>query len=102
MKINFSQALFDFRTGERMTREVNGSAASPLTLGFCCSEALVMPDGEKGNPDRKVSDLILAMKVFAGDEVEITPEEASRLKEKIAAAYPSALVAGQCCQMLNG
>jgi FKBP-type peptidyl-prolyl cis-trans isomerase (trigger factor) len=101
MKINFSQKLFDFRTGKAMTREVNGNAAESLTLGFCCSEALIMPSQDK-NADKKVSDLLLAMKVFAGEELEVTPEEASRLKEKIAEAYPSPIVSGQCCQMLNG
>jgi hypothetical protein len=99
MKINFSQVLFDFRNGKCLVREDTGD---DLTLGFCCSESLVLPNGDKSGPDRKIADLALAMKVFPGGEVEILPEEAARLKEKIAATYPSALVAGQCCQMLNG
>lgn len=99
MKINFSQTLFDFRTASALKREDTGS---DLTLGFCCSEALVLPNGDKSGPERKIADLALAMKVFPGGDVELTPEEAARLKEKVAAMYPSALVAGQCCQMLNG
>lgn len=101
MKIDFSQELVDFRTKETIKKEVNGSAPSPMTLGFCCSEALVTPNQDK-SADKKVADLMLAMKVFPGGEVEITTEEASRLKEKVADAWPSPMVAGQCCQMLNG
>jgi hypothetical protein len=101
MKINFSQPLVDFRTGDPMLRETNGHDKSPLTLGFCCSEALVMPNQDK-SADNKVKDLLLAMKVFPGGEVDVPPEDAARLKEKVAEAWPSALIAGQCCQMLNG
>jgi hypothetical protein len=104
MKVDFSQVLKDFRTGEVMTWQsgtVNGEV-KPMTLGFCCSESLLLPDGMEKDPAKKVADLSLAAKVFAGGELDITAEEAVRLKSRLAAAYPSAIVAGQCCKMLDG
>lgn len=104
MKIDFSQVLIDFRTGEQLLRQsaTADAKAEPLTLGFCCTEALLAPNENEKDPDKKTADLVLATLVFKGGEVEIKPEQALHLKKKIAAWYNSPLVVGQCCQMLDG
>jgi hypothetical protein len=98
VKIDFSQQLKDFRTGKMMF--VDGTEQK-LTLGFCCSESLLMPNQDV-DPGLKIADVQLAEKCLNGGEVDLPPEQVARLKQKVAAAYPSPLVSGQCGALLNG
>ena len=102
--MNFSAVLKDFRTGKDMEQPtmVADAEPKPLTLGMCCSEALMFPDQNEKGADKKIEAFVLATKVFAGGELEITTEEATWLKQKVSVAYPSPLVSGQCAQLLNG
>ena len=98
MKIDFSQQLQDFRTGKPMF--VDGTEQK-LTLGFCCSESLLMPNVD-ADPGLKIADVQLAERCLKGGELDLAPEQLARLKQKVATAYPSPLVSGQCGAMLNG
>lgn len=100
MKIDFGQVLKDFRTGEDMKFDKNG-ATVPFTLGIVCSEALLMPSTE-ADPVVRTQDHALAILAFGEQVSDLTTEQVARLKARVAATWPSTLVAGQACGFLNG
>ncbi len=101
MKIDFSQPLVDFRDGKEMLFPTMVADAKPrtFTLGIAAGEALLTVDKDSANA---MDNWMLAQKVYAGGEHEITPEEATRIKARIMQHYASDLVRGQCAKMLNG
>lgn len=103
MKVNFSAVLKDIK-GEVINRptQVADAEPTPITLGYCAAEALLQPDQDDSGTAKKIELYKLAMRVFEGGEQEITPAEATLLQTKIAKGYPSPLISGQCCELLNG
>jgi hypothetical protein len=96
MKINFDSELKSIK-GEVLK---NGEAA--FTLKDASIEALVaMSQDDRSDGTEKFKRYQLAVKVNAGGEIEITPEESAMLKDRIGRLY-GPVVIGPAFVLLNG
>lgn len=97
MKINFNTVLTHI-DGEPLKNK-----GKELTLKAASVEALMMilESDRSATGEAKFKCYELAAKVHGGDEVEITPEDATLLKKRIGEAYGAAVV-GPAYKLLNG
>ena len=72
-----------------------------IVLNKICSNALMQPD-QKDDGAKKVEKYLLAQKVHNADEVELTVEEISLLKECIAVGYAPLVVGQAWCLLEKG
>ncbi len=104
MKVNFSQTFPDF-DGEPIKDDDPKSKThgQVLTLGLIGTRALmgVTEDTHKEPGEQKVKDHDLARRIYKGGDVDIKPEEAVRLKGRIAIFF-GPIVSGQALPMLDG
>lgn len=98
MKINFDSTLKHIDGKDLTIKEGVG-----LTLKAACIESLMqITDSDRNaSGEVKFKRYELAVKVSAGGEVEITPEEATMLKERVGEVYGPAVV-GPAYKLLNG
>jgi hypothetical protein len=96
MKINFDQEL------KGLDGEALKEGDKAFTLKRAAVEALVAlaPD-DRANGEEKCKRWQLAVRVNGGGEVELSPEEAAMVKERIGRLY-GPLVIGPAWQLLNG
>lgn len=100
MKINFETPLKslddkDIETGKEGEKK-------PFLLKHACIEALMGDlQGENQTGEQKLKRATLAKRIYDGSEIEITPEEATLIKERIGKAY-SAIVVYSAYKILNG
>lgn len=101
MKVNFETQLMDLH-GNHIRRGLGEGPEDFATLGFVCEMAL-MGDNE-GTLDAKIKAFrILKLVVESKGEVDIEPEVAAFLKERIGRpGFQSTLVVGRCIELLNG
>ena len=112
MKINFSQCLVGLE-GNALSWDTQacpvcgrGRESKPATLQVLCADALVQGyRDDRGQTiqlggDEHARRLNLAMKVMAGGTIEITPEDASLIRELAAKRFTS-LFAGQIWMLLD-
>lgn len=97
MKINFDAVLVHI-DGKPLQVD-----KSDMTLKFACTESLMaaIREDETATGAVKITRYELAVKVNVGGEVEISPEEASLLKERIGKVFGVAVV-GPAYKLLNG
>lgn len=97
MKIDFDSTINDLNGKPVMQGE------KPLDLRDLAVNSLmaVLDDERHLNGDEKMARFTLAMKVKDGGEVDLTPEEVSKLKALIGKCY-SALAVGRAYEILNG
>lgn len=98
MKIDFSAPLISIK-GEKM----KDTEKADLALKDVCIEALmaVVPSDERTSGETKYKRFQLAEKIVGGGEVELTPDEAVILKDRIGVCYGPAVV-GPAYKLLNG
>lgn len=101
MKINFSAEL---KTLDGQTiKETTADDSKPATLAVFAVNALNAQLEEEKNLDgaEKFKRYQLAAKVYNGGEVELTSDEAAKIKGLIGKIYPP-LIVGQCWPLLDG
>ena len=92
MKINFNQPI----------KSLQGEAIKDLTLKVVSTEALLAPfDDERSlGGEEKAKRYLLATRVYANDELDLTVEEVAKIKQLIGKGY-GVLVVGQAWDMLE-
>ena len=107
MKVDFSVVLQNHFTGNDLTEAIvgeNGEQDSrPLTLGSVAETVLVMDlPNERAEGKEKFERWCLAKRIHdAAEPLNLEPEEAALLKERIGKGY-SANVVGPAYAILNG
>ena len=97
MKISFSTTFTDLIDGKPI--EDQGVV---MTLGIIGTRALMQMDPKAEEPgEQKVKDFQLAQKIVKGGEIEITADEATRLKHRIAKFF-GPIIVGQAWPLLDG
>ena len=93
MKINFSQTI----------KNIKGEEIKDLTLKSISVEALLATfDDERSlSGEEKAKRYLLATRIYANDELDLTVEEVAKIKQLIGKGY-GALVVGQAWEMLEG
>jgi hypothetical protein len=104
MKINFATVMLDLK-GEPL----KNMDRQDLTLGHVCVESLMAPGSAytqpvAGNVLQNYHRLAerIHKGMTAGEEVSITAEEATILKDRVAAGYQTATVVGPAFALLDG
>lgn len=97
MLLNVSQSLTDF-DGEVL--EDNGK---PFLLRTACVNALMTTlEEDKNQPgEDKLTAYVLAKRLHEEDELDLTPEELTKLKDRVGKCFGPAVV-GPVFQLLNG
>lgn len=96
MKINVTSVLKSF-PGD----ELKDAKGEPMTFRSVFGTVLgTMRDGEEIDGDKKYQMYNIGVKIYATDEVQLKPEEAVILKERVAVFY-SPVVYGQVCDLLD-
>lgn len=97
MKINFDAVLHHIDGKPLKTQE------SEMTLKTASVESLmaIIREDEQATGAVKLARYELAVKVNAGGEVDLTPEEAAILKDRIGKVFGVAVV-GPAYKLLNG
>lgn len=105
MKLDFSTAVngLDGRPVKRNTGSQEAPVLVDWTLGGLAADALLAPVQGSAGPtvDSVSTRWALALKVNAGGEQDITPQEASMIQEAVARSFPVG-VAGPVIALLNG
>lgn len=103
MKVNLDQPLVDF-DGKPIREGNRNEPGDEFSLKKVITAALSTPlDEDKGmSTDKVVARWKLACRVHGGGEQELTAEELVEIKGRLPKVYPSALIAGQACEMLKG
>lgn len=98
MKVNFSKPIVNIQTDEPFKTN-----KGDMLLAHVCVEALLVVDQNDGKTggEEKLRRYELAKKVSAGGEINIKPEEATLLKDRIGKTYGPAVV-GPAFEALNG
>lgn len=96
MKVDLSQVLknFDNKTVFHEGKDLDLKTVVVASL----SQPL---DDDKGmTADKAIARWKLAMRLYEGGEQEITPEEATEIRNRIPKCY-AVMIAGQACEMLK-
>lgn len=110
MKVNLDQKLLDFEGDEMDTdvpvRDAEGKPTAkmcPWDLRTAVVGALAASlEEDKGmSADKAVTRWKLAMRLHDGGEQELSPEEATEIRNRLPKCYVI-IVAGQACEMLKG
>lgn len=98
MKVDFNQVLKDFE-GDPLKNDKN----KEWTLKTAAVSALATAlEEDKGmTADKAVARYKLALRLQEGGEQELSPEEATEIRNRLAKCY-SILISGQACEMLKG
>lgn len=96
MKVNFGIRFKSIKGDDLPIGDGN-----PQHLGEAAANALLAPDPTDRDFGVKATKYRLAMRVAAGGEVDVTPEEATMIKLAMGAIYVP-LVCGQAESALNG
>ena len=102
MVINVSKNLKTL-TGETLKDSDGQGNAIDATLRMACVNALLAPlgQGKSESGMDKVKKYELAKRIYAADEVELSAEDISLIKERVGTVYP-AMIVGQVFEMLEG
>jgi hypothetical protein len=100
MKINFDSEL---KALDGAALQTGGNESKPFTLKLAAVEALMRDTDQdaKQSGEQKLKRFDLAERIFKGGEIEITPEEAALIKERIGKGFTPAVV-GPAFRLLNG
>lgn len=100
MKCNFDHIMTDI---DGTVIPLSAADKSPLLLKQVCTIALTgnLPGDDRVGGEEKFNRYKLAMKIHDGGEVELTPEEAAKIKHVIGLAYGPVIV-GRAFEVLNG
>ena len=82
-----------------MDNDGKGNAID-ATLKNCIVNALFAPVQDEKGID-KVKKYDLAMKCYKNDEIDLTPEEMTLIRERVGIVFPSPLVVGQIFELLK-
>ncbi|VTZ24362.1 hypothetical protein MPC4_80138 [Methylocella tundrae] len=96
MLIDFSTDILDL-SGE----PILDAAEKTLKLGALSVNAIMTPKSALSG-EENVKRLGLALRINAGGEIEVTPEEAALIKKCAAEAFLSPLIVGRMFEALNG
>ena len=96
MKVDLDQKLKNF-DGSVVK---NGETELDLKTVVVASLGTPLEDDKGLSADKAVSRWKLAVKLYSGGEQEITPEEATEIRNRIPKCY-AVMVAGQACEMLK-
>lgn len=104
MKINFSTVLKNLKGVSIKTKDEDGKEID-MDLSFVSSNALLAEFPQQQNQPQedgrsKQLRANLARKIFNGGVVEVTAEEITKIKERIAKAY-GALIVGEAYDILE-
>lgn len=97
MIVNFDSNLPDLN-GKPLPK--NDKEALPLK-DVCIEALMAMVMEERVNGETKFKRYELALKINKGGEIDVTPEEATMLKERIGTMFGPAVV-GPAFKILNG
>jgi hypothetical protein len=97
MKIAFGTPITAI-DGEVLKRSNVDSA--PATVGFIAVSALLAESDE--SLDAKVRAFSLAQRIVDKNEVDITPEESTTIKNRVGAVYKNVTVCARVVETLNG
>lgn len=100
MKINFSAVVTNLDGQPMKQPAMQGTEPADATLAWVVAEALLRSTAEKDG-EGKYKLFALAMKVGAGGEIDLTPEDVSTIKLKVGEAY-GPLIVGRAYDLLNG
>lgn len=98
MQVNLDKVLVDFE-GDPIKTETG----EPWTLKKIVVSALSAPlESDKNlSPDTVIKRWKLAMRLHGGGEQELSPEEATEIRDRMAKLY-AIVLSGQACEMLKG
>ena len=93
MKINFNQPI----------KNIQGEEIKDLTLKTVSVEALLatFSDEQSLSGEEKAKRYLLATRIYANDELDLTVEEIAKIKQLIGKGY-GPLVVGQAWEILEG
>lgn len=96
MNVDMDRVLVDFE-GKPIKQ-----SDKDMTLGLACAGALGNPLDEdtKAGPEKAVARWKLALRCYSGGVVELTPEEASEIRARLAKVYTT-IICGQAASMLE-
>lgn len=96
MRIKISDQLTDYE-GRKL---VEGS--EPVTFRRVFTTALnLFEDKDRPEPDQMAMIYALSTKLYSGNEVDLTLEEAALIKERVGKVY-NPLIYGRTCDLLEG
>jgi hypothetical protein len=99
VKVNFDAAILDLDDKPMAQAPDN---PEPATLKHVCMQALQANDPRAPDDSaKKLRCFELLLKLRAGGEQDITPEDATLMKEKVAIGY-GPMIMGRAFQLLNG
>ena len=98
MKVNLDQALVDFEGDP-----IKDNKDQDWTLKQAVVNALSTPleDDKNMTADKAVSRWKLALRLHDGGEQELSPEEATEIRNRLPKCY-AVMISGQACEMLKG
>lgn len=93
MKIDFSQPLLDMENSPIAVPGPDGELVTK-TLGRWCAEACFasLPGDEKLSGVEKVEIGQIGLKIWEGGEIEISSDEAVKIRKRVGAGYPVLIV----------
>jgi hypothetical protein len=92
MKINFNQPI----------KNIQGEEIKDLTLKVVSVESLLATfSDEQISGEEKAKRYLLATRIYANEELELTVEEIAKIKQLIGKGY-GPLIVGQAWEMLEG
>jgi len=99
MKINLDAVILNL-DNVPMTRE-SAPDSPPATLGWVIRSA-VIAQNQDSDPASQLKCFDLAIITTKGGEQDITPEQATLAKERIARVFGNPVITGRCTELLNG
>lgn len=99
MKINFDSAITNL-DGFSPARDDKGAAITLQAVALTALMAM-LPEDQNMQGDEKASRFRLALRIHAGGEQDMAPEDATTLKRLIGRCY-GPLVVGRAYELLNG
>lgn len=98
MKVNMNQKLLDL-DGDPIADDKD----TDWTLSKAVVNSLMTPlEDDKGlSPEKAIARWKLAMRLHDGGEQELSPEEATEIRNRLPKCY-AVLLSGQACEMLKG
>lgn len=99
MQVDLNRKLIDFRGNTILDQD-----GSPMTLRKAASFALVatLAGDERASLDDKLNRETLAARLWQGEVLELTVEQAALVKSRINATFPSPLLVGAAVRALEG
>lgn len=94
MKIDFDQKLMNPSGAEPLMMDPPQNT-EPATLAYVVSSALfsALPEDANIEPIKKAEIGVLGVRIYGGGSQEITPEEATLIRTRVAKVFPPLIVA---------